>query len=196
MTPFDNLARAVTFRPLVRPVVCAGRFSRFRASWADTAGLLENELRAIRAQQPVMEVDFREQDFRIDGLPRAGRSARTPGVVLSFVAGAIAGKPALRYEIGTYRSWEDNVRAIAKGLEALRAVDRYGITRRGEQYAGWKALTSGSGVGDPHAGAAIIKQHGSFAAAIKANHPDTGANGGDSQAYADLIAYKEAREAA
>jgi len=30
-------------------------------------------------------------------------------------------------------------------LEALRRVDRYGITRRGEQYAGWKALPPGAG---------------------------------------------------
>ncbi|MGH3942598.1 MAG: hypothetical protein ACRDTG_29045 [Pseudonocardiaceae bacterium] len=30
-------------------------------------------------------------------------------------------------------------------LGALRAVDRYGITRRGEQYAGFRALEAGAG---------------------------------------------------
>lgn len=35
--------------------------------------------------------------------------------------------------------WQHNVRSIALGLESLRAVDRYGITRRGEQYAGFRA---------------------------------------------------------
>lgn len=35
--------------------------------------------------------------------------------------------------------WEHNVRSIALGLQALRAVDRYGISRRGEQYAGFRA---------------------------------------------------------
>jgi hypothetical protein len=46
--------------------------------------------------------------------------------------------------------WQHNVRAIALGLEALRKVDRYGITRRGEQYAGWKALPAGIGIGATH----------------------------------------------
>jgi hypothetical protein len=36
--------------------------------------------------------------------------------------------------------WQANVRAIALALEALRAVDRYGVTKRGEQYQGWTAL--------------------------------------------------------
>jgi len=41
--------------------------------------------------------------------------------------------------------WRHNVRSIALGLEALRAVDRYGISRRGEQYAGFRAaLASGA----------------------------------------------------
>ena len=37
-----------------------------------------------------------------------------------------------------------NLRSIALGLKALRAVDRYGVSRRGEQYAGFRAaLTAG-----------------------------------------------------
>jgi hypothetical protein len=42
--------------------------------------------------------------------------------------------------------WRDNVRAIALGLEALRTVDRYGITHKAEQYTGVKALGQGTGV--------------------------------------------------
>lgn len=30
---------------------------------------------------------------------------------------------------------------MSDGLEALRTVDRYGVTKRAEQYKGWKALT-------------------------------------------------------
>jgi hypothetical protein len=37
-------------------------------------------------------------------------------------------------------SWQANVRAVALAMQALRAVDRYGVTKRGEQYVGWKAL--------------------------------------------------------
>jgi hypothetical protein len=49
----------------------------------------------------------------------------------------------LVYATDVCANWEHNVRSIALGLEALRAVDRYGITRRGEQYAGFMQLTSG-----------------------------------------------------
>lgn len=34
-------------------------------------------------------------------------------------------------------------RLIELALEALRAVDRYGITRSAEQYAGWRQIGSG-----------------------------------------------------
>jgi hypothetical protein len=42
---------------------------------------------------------------------------------------------------GSMMGWQANVRAIALGLQALRAVDRYGITRSGEQYRGFTALS-------------------------------------------------------
>jgi hypothetical protein len=44
------------------------------------------------------------------------------------------------------QGWQQNVRAIALGLEALRKVDRYGITRRREQYTGFRALPPGQGL--------------------------------------------------
>jgi hypothetical protein len=46
----------------------------------------------------------------------------------------------LVYATDSCQRWKDNVRSIALGLEALRAVDRYGVTKRGEQYTGWKAI--------------------------------------------------------
>jgi hypothetical protein len=45
-----------------------------------------------------------------------------------------------------FRDWRDNVRALALSLEALRRVDRYGVTSRGEQYAGWRQLPSGRAI--------------------------------------------------
>jgi len=42
-----------------------------------------------------------------------------------------------------FPAWQNNVRAMALGLEALRKVDRYGITRGNEQYTGFRALGSG-----------------------------------------------------
>lgn len=49
---------------------------------------------------------------------------------------------AYQFAVDTYTTWQDNLRAIALGLEALRKVERYGITRGTEQYTGWKMLTA------------------------------------------------------
>jgi hypothetical protein len=187
MSEYTDLAELVKFRPLERPLPPARLVSPFSASWSSTVALLAKELRAHGAVRAIMETDFRESDLRLDGLPRADRHARTPGVVLSFTARKVPGSPALRYEVSTFTRWQDNVRAIALGLEALRAVDRYGVTKRGEQYAGWKQLQAGGP--SPDRGAAIIREHGDVRAALMATHPD---HGGDANDFADVQAARSA----
>ena len=113
----------------------------FRASWSDTLELLRRELRMLGAKGVVLQVAMAERDFRIDGYPRANAKAEHPGVVLSFDSKY----GALSYPCDSYWDWQDNVRAIALAMEALRKVDRYGVTKRGEQYTGWKALPAGRG---------------------------------------------------
>lgn len=184
-----ELANLVSFRPLERPVGDGPtRYSNFKASWTNTVTLLERELRAHGARRCVLEIDFREQDLRLDGLPRADRSARSPGVVLSFEATRVPGRPSLRYEVATFTDWKDNVRAIALGLEALRAVDRYGVTKRGEQYAGWKQIEASVGEGNARHGRELIGAAGSLQEALKAAHPDHGGADGD---FRDVIAARE-----
>lgn len=189
---YGDLANLVTFRPLERPVTNGPtRYSPFKASWSRTVALLAKELHAHGASSVVLEVDLREQDLRQDGLPRADRNARSPGIVLSFKANAVSGAPELRYEVATFTDWRDNVRAIALGLEALRAVDRYGVTRRGEQYAGWKQLaagTVGSGGNVAH-GRQLIKEAGSVKQALHDAHPD---HGGEPNDFRDVIAARDA----
>lgn len=184
---YSDLARLVTFRPLERRVVGQHKLSPFKAKWTSTVELLARELRAHGARGAILEIDFREQDLRLDGLPRADRRAQSPAVVFSFEATRVPGSPQLRYEVGSYSDWQDNVRAIALGLEALRAVDRYGVTRRGEQYAGWRQLT----VGGPSVerGRDLIRQHGDVRAALQSTHPD---HGGDPSDFADVQAAREA----
>lgn len=101
---------------------------------------LRRELAYLAARDVVLELDLQEGDLRLDGWPRADARPRTPRVVLSF--GSKYGP--VRYPCDTFDRWEDNVRAIRLALEALRTVDRYGVTRRGEQYTGWKALPAQS----------------------------------------------------
>lgn len=121
--------------------------SNFSATWSDTLQLLDRELRHLgggrRPAATVLEIALRERDFRIDGLPRMSARPTHPGVILNI---ATAKKGHLRFPCDQFKDWHDNLRAIALALEALRKVDRYGITQHGEQYAGWRAIEStGSG---------------------------------------------------
>lgn len=134
----------VRFRPLgVWPwPETSPRRSRhtFKAPWSSTVELLERELAHLHAHHVVIQADFADDDIRLDGWPRAGaRAPAHPGVIVSFESD----HGPLRYATDTHEWWQHNVRAIALGLEALRAVDRYGVTRSGEQYRGWNALPSG-----------------------------------------------------
>jgi hypothetical protein len=85
--------------------------------------------------------------------------------------------------------WQANIRAIALGLEALRAVDRHGITRRGEQYTGWKALPAGDGTPTTLEQAReLVNAFGGLTAAIKATHPD---RGGDPELFRRVMAARQ-----
>lgn len=109
---------------------------RFTASWQSTLDLLAKETDALGATLVVVQVDVTEADIRRDGMIRANARPGHPGVKISFESKF----GPLTYATDTYDDWRGNVRAIALGLEALRAVDRYGITKTGEQYRGFNAI--------------------------------------------------------
>ena len=120
----------------------------FRASWKDTLAFLGDEIEKIDGEPPVVfQIDVREGDIRADGMLRATAKVGHPGVVISFVSKY----GPLRYATDAYEqqwagslpSWQANIRAIALALQALRAVDRYGVTKRGEQYVARRKLTEG-----------------------------------------------------
>lgn len=116
----------------------------FTAGWGTTLGLLRKELRMLDAEQVVVQVALEAREFRVtDGHPRSNAKATHPGVVLAFDSKF----GPLKYACDTFLSFDDNMRAIGLGLEALRKCDRYGITRRGEQYKGWSQLPSGTVMG-------------------------------------------------
>lgn len=98
--------------------------------------LLCYEVRQVAGRLPVIQLDLPESKIRRDGLPYADARPNSRRVIVCF--GSKYGP--LKYYSDTFDKWQDNVRAIALGLQALRAVDRYGITTRGEQYTGFKAL--------------------------------------------------------
>lgn len=111
--------------------------STFRAGYTATLKLLRTELGLLAAKNVVVQIALDQRDIRLDGMPRADAKApRHPGVILSFDSK----HGPLSYPCDRFDAWEDNLRAIALSLEHLRAVDRYGVTKRGEQYQGWASL--------------------------------------------------------
>jgi hypothetical protein len=196
MSEYTDLRQLVTFAPRQSMLVeQPSRSSPFSASWSSTVALLAAELRAHGARRAVMEIDVAPSMIRLDGLPSARAVAQTPGVVLSFEASALPKNPQLRYEASEFFHWQDNVRAIALSLHALRLIGRYGVVKRGEQYVGNKQLAAGeAGDGDPVRGRELIaKAGGSWRKAAALAHPDVGGGVND---FRDVIAARDAARAA
>jgi hypothetical protein len=118
-----------------------GRGSRSGVDWRATTNLLARELEHLSAKDILLQMAVGDRDIRNDGWIKANARPSHPGVILTFESKY----GPLSYPCDTFTDWQANVRAIAKALEALRMVDRYGVTRRGEQYRGWKQLPPAGG---------------------------------------------------
>lgn len=127
------------FRPFVSWPGAPTRYrkaSPFSSTYPATLELLERELSMLGTSEAVLQLDLTEAEIRTDGRPRANARPAHPGVVVAFESR----HGPLQYATDVFDHWQDNLRAIALSLEALRKVDRYGISKRGEQYTGWRAL--------------------------------------------------------
>lgn len=109
--------------------------SQFKANWGGTLTKLEAEIRQLRGDDVTLALEVEPRMIRQDGGMRSDARPRTPAVIVSFRAAGTR----LSFPCDTYNYWQDNVRAIALAMEALRAVDRHGV-RKGAQYEGFKAL--------------------------------------------------------
>ena len=116
----------------------------FRTTYAKTLVLLDRELRQLSAKNITIRAFFRANQLRQDGWPLSGSRPSQPGIVVSFTKVTTAAKEPLSFPCDRFTTFEDNMRAVALSLEALRAVDRYGVTRRAEQYQGWKQIAAPS----------------------------------------------------
>lgn len=148
----------ITFRPLkVRPdtwkAAGANRpYSPFSSTYSATQALLAKELHQLGARSAHLQVELRDptRGVRQDGQLRSGALVDHPGVILTIETkrhGTLV-YPCDAYQ-GRYShpAWQENLRAIALGLEALRKVERYGIAGRGQQYAGFAELGAGTAMG-------------------------------------------------
>jgi hypothetical protein len=192
------------------PPTPAHRASPFTAGWGATVELLADELRHLDAKQVVVELALGESDLRLDGMPRANARLAHDGVRISLQSKW----GPLRYETAEFTAaswrrqdgWQVNVRAIALSMEALRKVDRYGVSKRGEQYRGWRAIpmsTDGAALiatrealdylatfaPDGTSPAALLHNLDDVVRrAVKATHPDAG---GDETDFRKVMRAKE-----
>jgi hypothetical protein len=180
----------LTFRPLPtwpHKPTAPRSYSRFKANQRDTLRLLEYELIQLYAKNVIIGAGFRDSDLKMDGTPRADRQQQPylhPGVEISF--DSKFGR--LTYATDEFTDWRANLRAIALSLQALRAVDRYGVSKRGQQYAGWAQLPPGDSLIER--GRKLVEAAGSYDAAIKAHHPD---RGGTTEDAAAINAYRDSQ---
>lgn len=133
-------------------------YSQFRQTYADTKKILEYELGKLKclegSVQLAMFVDSR--DIRLDGQLRANvKVSGKQGVILSFtrVLSRVWNPQTLDYTTNTqqlsypcdaFNRWDDNLRAIALSLKALRNVARYGVFKY-EETASRLALPDANG---------------------------------------------------
>ena len=172
--------------------------SPFTATWTTTLELLDRELRQIGAKRWVLQVDVSESQIRNDGGIYARATPYSPAVRVAFESR----HGPLIYACDKFTHWQDNVRAIALSLEALRKVDRYGVAGAGEQYRGWQAISSRPAVMSKDQAAEFIAHWADFSAsepsivraavlndvpafyraAAKRAHPDITGDDGDTMA--------------
>lgn len=169
----------------------------FKATWERTLSQLETELGHLGASDPVLQVDVGEEDLKLDGTIRSRAAIDYPGVILSFDTKEHG---TLTYSCNAFFTYKANLRAITLGLADLRRLERYGIAKRGEQYAGWAELPSGIALGTHQMtveeAAQFLSEHspftkhevlidkgkraGAFRSASRRLHPD---NGGDAEQF-------------
>jgi hypothetical protein len=125
------------------------RQSLFKATWQDTLNRLFDEVDWLGGAGPVViQADLEEKDLRLDGGLRANAKVGDfPGVIVSFDSRFGPLRYATDMHVAGWnwkrmKSWQHNVRAVALALESLRAVDRYGVSKRGQQYTGWRAIAA------------------------------------------------------
>ena len=119
----------------IRPFSQTSR-SQFSAPISSTHRALRTELDALDALDRTLYVPVAANQFRRDGRPRSDAKLTGSALILTF---DVDGQTH-QYAADRFITWQENLRAIALTLEALRAVARYGLTEQRQQYTGFLAI--------------------------------------------------------
>lgn len=146
--------------------------SKFKKTWDRVLKDLERETDMLEAREgSVVIATFHEPYMvRNDGKLRSDAGApKYPGVVVRFDVRSedLTKWIPMSFECDQFTNWKANVQAVAEALEALRKVDRYGVSSRGKErahYEGYKALPSAEGKRTSREdAAAFLAQHSGVA---------------------------------
>lgn len=126
--------------------------SKFKASLDSTLDLLDRESHFLEAKEARLQIAVPASQFGVRGRPFANANAEHPGIIVTLESK----HGPLSYPCDTFTTWQDNLRAVALALEALRTVDRYGVTKHGQQYRGFMAIEAPANPGMSEADARRI----------------------------------------
>lgn len=108
----------------------------YELTLADARVRLQDELERLGATSIILSSNI---ELRLDGLPRSGRPApQDVGVALYF---QLNGRDTV-FACDRWDRAPDNIAAIAKHIEALRGMDRWGVGSIEQAFAGYQALPS------------------------------------------------------
>lgn len=144
------------------------RSPKFKKTWERVLSDLEYETDKLNARDgSVVILTFHTpRDVTVAGRLRGdAKQPQWPGVVVKFDVPSEdrqAWDP-MSFECDQFTTWQANVQAVTAALEALRMIDRYGVSSRGQEkahYAGYKALPSAEGKATSRTAAAeFIAKH-------------------------------------
>ncbi len=169
------------------------RQAAFKTKFGAAVASLLREVKLLEGQTLVISSNVKVKN---DGMPYATEpNPRDPGVAIYF---RLSGKP-IALACDKWKYVEDNIRALALSIKAMRATERYGVSSMLDRvFQGFVALPDASArpwyeVLHVAPDAPLDEIRTAFRNRSKQVHPDVG--GSDAQQHEVIQAFREAQQA-